>query len=105
MAGLKPKLHISAAGDKPFAGAKRQIGKLNAGLYCTKCGEFFALAVVKPGREAVMAAIEFTCDDDDDPLFECPFCHHQQRRPVTEIVRLQLTEATKRKRPPQTRVH
>ena len=93
----KARLHIATAGDKPNEGVKRQIGKLNFGLYCVKCSEFFALLVVVPKDESKMEHIEII--SDGDPLFECPFCHQQQRRQVSEIARIRLTENNKRKSP------
>jgi hypothetical protein len=101
--GVKTKMarmHISAQGDKPNATQKRQIGKYNWGFYCTKCNEFFAFAVAdNPPAEP----IEFI--SDGEPLWECPLCHHPQRRQVSEIASLYLTEATKRKPPIPPGVH
>jgi hypothetical protein len=88
------RIHISSEGEKPNETVKRQIGKYNWGLYCTKCDEFFAVAVAD---KLPSEPIEFI--SDGEPLFECPFCHHQQRRQVSEIAQLLLTEAAKR-RPP-----
>ena len=88
------RIHISAQGDKPTETQKRQIGKYNWGLYCANCTEFFAIAV-RDGSPS--EPIEFI--SDGEPLFECPFCHHRQRREVSEIAGLVLTEATKRKPP------
>ena len=94
------RIHISAEGDTPYQPEKRQLGKYNVGFYCTNCQEFFALAVrdEPPGEP-----IEFI--SDGEPLFECPFCHHRQRRQVSEIASLVLTEATKRKPPIPPGVH
>jgi hypothetical protein len=36
---------------------------------------------------------------DGEPLFACPFCHHRQRRQVSEIVQVFLVRGKKR-RPP-----
>ena len=40
------KVHIPAQGDEPNKTVKRQEGKYNLGLYCSKCTQFFALAVL-----------------------------------------------------------
>lgn len=90
------RIHVSADGDKPNPGVKRQVGKTNIGLYCVACGEFFALAVA-PAKAPAVEIIS-----DGDPLFECPFCHRLQRRQVSEIATILLTEAAKRRpdRPP-----
>jgi hypothetical protein len=99
----KVRLHISAEGNKPNATVKRQLGKLNIGLYCTKCGEFFALAVSEPKDDPKMEQVEII--SDGQPLYECPFCHHQQRRQVSEIAKLRLTENNKQKPPPSKAAH
>jgi hypothetical protein len=45
-------VHISAQGDEPITTVKRQEGKYNFGLYCSRCTQFFALAVLDiPGWE------------------------------------------------------
>ena len=96
MAGI----HLSSEGNKTHHAQKRQIGKYNWGLYCANCQEFFALAVT---NEVPAESIEFLADGE--PLFECPFCHHRQRRQVSEIAFLFLTDAMKRKPPIPPNVH
>ena len=78
-------VHISANGDEPVKTVKRQEGKYNFGLYCSKCTQFFALAVLD---DLPMRGAEFT--SDGDPFFVCPYCHHQQRRQVSEIVQVTI---------------
>jgi hypothetical protein len=99
------KIYIELQGDnkKPHATVKRQIGRFNFGLYCTKCAEFFAVAVVTPKDEAKMQNIEFK--SAGAPLFQCPFCHHQQRRAVSEIALLRLHERNKKRPPPPPDAH
>lgn len=91
-------IHLSAEGDKPHKTVKRQVGKYNAGLYCVQCGEFFAAAVSdrKP---------DITFISDGEKLFECPFCHHQQRRQVSEIAFFLLTEGLLRRPPRPAGLH
>lgn len=88
---MTTKVHISADGEQAHRGVKRQLGKTNIGLYCVKCDEFFALAVHNraPGK------VEFI--SDGHPLFECPMCGHRQRRQVSEIAEILLTEKSKQK--------
>lgn len=93
-----PKIHLSGPG--PQATVKRRLGKTNIGLYCDSCGEFFALAVSETGADP---SVELTADELLE--FECPLCHHQQHRQVTEIGQIHLTEATKRKPPPRSDLH
>lgn len=88
-----PRVHISAEGNTPHPSVKRRHGRTNLGLYCLHCGEFFALAV--HDRELGVVQLEFI--SDGEPLFECPLCHQQQRRQVSEIAEIVLTEATKRR--------
>jgi hypothetical protein len=83
-------IHI-AAGDYTQGLKKRQIGKLNVGVYC-KCGEFIAFAVTDPRMKGKVA---LACDG---PLsFSCPFCHDLQKAVVTEFQELILTEGNKRR--------
>ena len=92
-------INISAQRDSPYPTVRRQVGSVNAGLYCRECAEFFALFVVPKGQERMKNWVSF--ESDGSPLFECPFCHHKQRRAPSEIGYIQLTEGTKRRpRPP-----
>ena len=84
----KKKGVVAKKSDKLYETVKREIGKFNIGLYCTSCSEFFALAVVDDARKGELIPIKSV----GTPLFECPFCHHQQRRQVSEIARLHLTQ-------------
>jgi hypothetical protein len=84
-------IHISAQGDEPIKTVKRQEGKYNFGLYCSRCTQFFALAVL---NDPPVGGAEFK--SDGEPLFACPFCHHRQRRQVSEIVQLFLVRGKKR---------
>ena len=77
----KKKGVVAKKSDKLYETVKREIGKFNIGLYCTSCSEFFALAVVDDARKGELIPIKSV----GTPLFECPFCHHQQRRQVSEI--------------------
>ena len=96
-------IHLSSEGDSPHASVKRQIGKLNAGLYCTNCSEFFAVVVVGLEDKKKIENIEFRANGP--VLFGCPFCHHGQRREVSEIGLVILTEGNKRKPPPRRDHH
>lgn len=96
-------LNISAQGETPYATVKRRLGRINAGLYCTKCTEFFALFVVPDGQEGMKDWVSF--QSDGLPLFECPLCGHKQRRAPTEIGYIQLTEKTKRRPAPPSEAH
>jgi hypothetical protein len=87
-----PKLHIAST-DKPYETVKRRLGITNAGLYCDKCGEFFAIAIFPPERPKV--EIEFV--SDGPVLFDCPLCHGRQSRQAAEIVQLVLKESNRRK--------
>jgi hypothetical protein len=86
------RIHISAEGETPCASVRRRVGKYNAGLYCVECSEIFAIAVADRQGD-----IEFI--SDGEPLFECPFCHQQQRRQPSEIAWFLLTEGRLRKPP------
>jgi hypothetical protein len=94
----KTILNISAEGTTPYQTVKRQLGRLNQGLYCTNCNEFFAFAVIAESKEKIVDYLELK--SDGKPLFECPFCHHQERREVSEIGYVQLSEGNKQKPPP-----
>ena len=96
-------IHLSSEGDSPHASVKRQIGKLNAGLYCTNCSEFFAVAVIGLEDKKKIENIEFKANGP--VLFGCPFCHQGQRREVSEIGLVILTEGNKRKPPPRRDHH
>ena len=90
---MPQQIHLESQ-DAPYATVKRKLGVQNAGMYCTNCSEFFAVAVSPPG---VIKDAEFV---SDGPLrFVCPLCETLQSRDPTEIFSLVLTEATKR-RPP-----
>lgn len=82
-----PRIHIAAADETPNPSVKRQLGKINYGLYCKHCDEFFALAVLE---QPLPEPVEFI--SDGEPLFECPMCRQQQRRQVSEIATIVLTE-------------
>ncbi len=99
----KAIINISSEGTKPYQNQKRQLGKINFGLYCINCNEFFAQMVVEPKDEEKAILLEFK--SDGEPLFECPFCHTQQRRQVSEIAQIRLTERSKRKPPAPTHYH
>ena len=86
------KVHIPAQGDEPNKTVKRQEGKYNLGLYCSKCTQFFALAVLD---NPLVGGVEFK--SDGEPLFACPFCHHRQRRHVSEIAQVFLKRGAKRR--------
>jgi hypothetical protein len=90
-----PKLHMAST-DKPYPTVKRRLGIMNAGLYCDKCEEFFAIAIFPP--EHPKQEIEFI--SDGPLLFDCPFCHQQESRQASEIVQFSLKESNRRK--PQT---
>lgn len=90
-----PRINLAANPDHPYATVKRQLGKLNSGLYCENCAQFFALAVV-PARPG-MPNVEYVADGP--LLFECPFCDHRQMRTASEIANIILTEGNRR-RPP-----
>jgi hypothetical protein len=97
----KVTLNISAEGNTPYQTVKRQLGSLNQGLYCNDCSEFFALSIIEKGKEQIADLVEIK--SDGKPLFECPFCHARQRREVSEIGYVQLTERNKqRPTPPRT---
>jgi Zn ribbon nucleic-acid-binding protein len=87
-----PTINLDATSDKPHASMPREIGKYNAGLYCNKCREFFALAIVKDPPKAVKFA------SDGKPMFECSECGHRQRRRPSEIHWVLLSKATLRKK-------
>jgi hypothetical protein len=92
---LMPRLHITST-DKPYPTVKRRLGIMNAGLYCDKCPEFFAIAIFPP--EHSKPDLEFI--SDGPLLFVCPFCQQTQSRQASDIVQLTLRESTRRK--PQT---
>jgi hypothetical protein len=64
--------------DEPYAGTKPQPDQFNFCLTCKNCEEFFALAVCAPGTDLQPPS-------KGDGLFDCPFCHHQQRCELSEI--------------------
>jgi hypothetical protein len=99
----KVTLNISAEGTTPYQTVKRQLGSLNQGLYCTVCSEFFSLSVIEKGKEQIAEIVELK--SDGKPLYECPFCHAQQRRDVSEIGYVQLTERNKKRPPPPRSAH
>jgi hypothetical protein len=88
------RIHLASNPDQPYGTVKRQWGKLNAGLYCSHCSEFFALAVVDP-RQRPIPEVEYVAEGP--LLFECPLCHQQQTREASEIAQLQLTAGNRRK--------
>ena len=88
-----PRIHLATNPGEPYRAVKRKMGKLNAGLYCEQCPEFFALAVVPKAAEHVPVEIVA----DGLILFECPFCKARQARDVSEIVQIRLTALNKRK--------
>jgi hypothetical protein len=87
-------IHI-AAGDYTSSLVKRRLGWINAGFYCDNCGEFVAMTVTAPKNEHKVRDVQFACDG---PIqFSCPFCQHSQKRIVSEIHHMMLTEGNKRK--------
>lgn len=90
-----PIIHLEYS-DVPFKTEKRQLGKTNFGLWCTKCEEFFAVAV----HEREPNAIPTKFESNGPVTFKCQFCSELQKREASEIIELKLTEALKR-RPPR----
>src|SRR5262245_34015584 len=86
-------VQFTAQGE-PNKTVKRQTGRYNFGLYCSKCTQFFALVVLD---RPPVGGVQF--ESDGEPLFACPFCHYRQRRQVSEIVQVFLMRGNKR-RPP-----
>lgn len=76
---------------------KRKLGHVNVGFYCNDCDEFFALATLP--KEASKAAYDTIIELDPGTQFECPMCHSVQARESSEIAKIILTPANKR-RPP-----
>lgn len=95
-----PIIHI-ASGDTPNKTVKRQLRKTNFGLWCIKCDEFFAVAV----HENEPNAIPIKFESDGPVMFKCPFCSALQKREVSEIIELKLTEALKRRPPRPSAAH
>ena len=89
------RIHIASnAGVYPTV--PRRLGKVNLGLWCDICHEFFAVAVVE--NPAATGPIEIT---SDGPVrFQCPFCAAPQSREPSEMIELKLTESLKH-RPPR----
>ncbi len=85
---------LFTTGDVPVGTVKRKIGATNVGLYCSNCAEFFAFAVLPDGSTPL---IELTADE---PIrVQCPFCQHQEHRPISEVRSFRLTEGAKQRGP------
>jgi hypothetical protein len=84
---------MSSPDGHPHPGIKPQLGKTNVGLYCEACDVFITLSIsaTPPGK----SGINFTAREPQP--FECPTCHHLQRREVSEIQEIRLTAATRRR--------
>lgn len=92
-----PKIHVDATSDRPHKSVERQFGKYNLGLYCNACDEFFAMAVYD---RPMVPSVEVI--SNGEPMFECPHCHHKERRQVSEVAEIVLGDVNKR-RPPRPR--
>jgi RNase P subunit RPR2 len=95
-------INLDSTSNVPHASVPRQMGKVNLGVYCETCEEFFALAVTdqpmfSKGVKIVAAG---------PVLLKCTECGHEQRRNVSDIVELTLRQTNRRKapRPPHTHV-
>jgi hypothetical protein len=97
---MKSTINI-ASGDTPNALVKRQLGKTNIGLYCNSCAEFFAAIVLEDGQDPNQ--LEFK---SDGPIaFQCPFCQTLQKRDVSEMGAVRITEGNKRRPLPPKDAH
>jgi hypothetical protein len=91
-----PEVIKVAAGVYPAE--KRKLGRLNLGLYCTHCTEFFAVFVAPQGAEAEAASV--VIDLEPGVRFVCPMCQTEQERQSSEVAYLLLTPDNKRRPPP-----
>jgi hypothetical protein len=89
----KPRVNLATDPNTPYPTVRRHLSTVNAGMYCSHCGEFFALAVSPPNTAP--PDVEFTADGL--LLFECPFCNRRQLREASEIVQIRLTQGNRRR--------
>jgi hypothetical protein len=90
-----PVIHLEPT-DKPYKTVERELGKTNFGLWCVKCDEFFAIGI----GVGEVGAHQIKFESNGPIIFKCPFCSAVQKREVSEIAELKLTEGLKR-RPPR----
>jgi len=86
-----------------YQAEKRKVDRMNVGFYCSKCDEFFAIAVAKKGADT--AFLETIIDLEPGAKFECPICHEVQERQSSEIARIRLTPGKTRRPPPPKDAH
>jgi hypothetical protein len=84
---MPPKATTDLAGDGPHATVKGKIGSINAGLYCGKCAEFIALAVIRDDRP--ISEVEYK--SDGQILLDCWQCGSRQARQAQEIQHVRLS--------------
>jgi hypothetical protein len=77
--------------EKPMPEVRRQVGRMNVGIYCHHCGEFIALAVLSEAQE-----IEYEFAAERPVPIHCPSCGHVEHRRADEITQLVLTETNLR---------
>lgn len=84
-----------AASPSRFETVDRKPGKLNLGLYCRECAEFFALATFEPRDAWKLETLVHPAGAEE--TFECPRCHHTQQRPSSDLITLLLGDHNARK--------
>jgi hypothetical protein len=83
------KFHLLSDPSHPVATVKRQLGRINVGLYCNGCAEFFSIALLPASiAEALARTIEYV---SKGPVYcRCPLCGRDQDRQVSEITTVVL---------------
>jgi hypothetical protein len=92
-----------AMGNKHDAVAtvRRQFGRINIGLYCQDCFEFFSIVVLPVSATEAMGRTHTAVRVSDGPLCcRCPLCGYDQEREVAEITSLRLSDENHRLRAP-----